>query len=159
MERLPRVAELGFEDARERRLGEAHGAHHELWWDLAARPLSAVAVGQGHTEDVIRGALARRDLGRFPEPAREAVLPALDALEIGRAVLALEEVRGGGEGEEVIVEGRGQRRLVLQHQRRGPADPRHVVVPEADEGHLLRDESQHVGAGRDALGLAHGSQG
>src|SRR5262245_37932896 len=44
LERVPRVAELVFEDAGERALGQAHCSHHEFGWDLAAGAVLAMAV-------------------------------------------------------------------------------------------------------------------
>src|SRR6188474_3497248 len=91
VQRLARIGELGLEDSRQRRLGEAHGTDHELGGNLAAGALAAVAVGERHAEDIVGGALARRDLRRLAKPPGEAVLPPLDALAVGRAVLFHEE--------------------------------------------------------------------
>ena len=49
------------------------------------------------------------DLRRLAKPPGEAVLPALDALAVGLAVLPQEESSGGGKREEMVVQGRGQR--------------------------------------------------
>ena len=56
----------------------------------------------------------------------------------------------------MIVEGRGQRLLVGEDEGRRAPDQGHVLVAEANEGHLLRDEAQHVGAGGNVR-LAHGA--
>ena len=155
VERLARVGELRLEDSGQGRLGEAHRADHQVRRDLAAGAVLAMAVGERHAEQVVRDALARDHLPS-PEPPREAVLAALDAIAVGRPVLAQEEPGALGEREEMVVEGRGQRRAAGQHERRRFPDQRDVLVAEADEGHLIPHESIHVGARMYAAGLAHG---
>src|ERR1700682_2514397 len=82
LEGLARVGHLLAEHARDGRLGEAHGAHHELGRDLASWPVLAVAVGQRDGEEVVDKAVGHRDFRRLAEPAREAVLAPLDPREI-----------------------------------------------------------------------------
>src|SRR5262245_21726684 len=154
-ERLARVGDLVGEDGGERALGQTHGAHHELRGNLAARPVLAVAVGERHGEAVIHEAVGDGYLRRLAEPAAEAVTAPLDARAIRRAVLGEKELRGVGELEEVLVEGGGERRLVLEDERRGAPDELHVFLVQAHESHLLPHEAFHVCAGMRALGPRH----
>src|SRR4029077_2410811 len=105
---------------------------HELRGNLAAGALATMAVGERHAEDIVGGAFARRDLRGLAKPPGEAVLPALDAIAVRRAVLLHEESGGGRELEEMVVQGRGQRLLVGEDERRRAPDQRHVLVAEAD---------------------------
>src|SRR5215831_13332487 len=79
LQRLARIGDLVPEDGGERALGQAHGAHHELRGNLAARPVFAVAVGERHGEAVIDEAVSDGHLGRLAEPAPETVAAPLDA--------------------------------------------------------------------------------
>src|SRR5215467_6657950 len=150
-ERLARVGDL----VGERALGQAHGAHHELRGNLAARPVLAVAVGEGHGEAVVHEAVRDGHFCRLAEPAAETVTAPLDTRAIRRAVLGEEELRGVGELEEVLVEGGGERGLVLENERRGAPDELHVFLVQTHEGHLLPHEALHVCAGMRALGPRH----
>src|SRR6266849_6385239 len=156
LEGLARITQLGLEDAGQRGLRQAHRADHELRRDLAAGAVLAMAVRERDAEEVVDEALVDGDLGRLLEPAPQAVLAALDALAVGLSLLTKEELRRGGELEEVLVERGGERRLVLEHERRGAADQSDVLGAQADEGHLLPDEALHVRARMNALDLAHG---
>src|SRR6266581_8294798 len=144
LEGLARVSELGPEHARDGRLRQAHGAHHELRRDLAPWSVLAVAVRERDREEVINEAVRHRDLGRLAEPPSQTVLAPLEPLPIGRAVLAHEELRRLGKAQEVVVERFGQRRLVLEHERRRASYRLDVCFSQAHEGHLLADEAFHV---------------
>src|SRR5215510_3352370 len=93
-QRLPRIGDLVAEDGGERALGQAHGAHHELRGNLAARPVLAVAVGEGHGEAVVDEAVGDGHFGRLTQPATEAVPASLDARAIRGAVIGEEELCG-----------------------------------------------------------------
>jgi hypothetical protein len=155
---LARIGDLGLEQGRQRRLGEAHGADHEVRRDLAPGTMLTVTVGERDTEKVVDETLLDHDLRRLPEPPSEAMLSALDSLPIGRAVLVQEELRRGREREEVLVQRSCQHPLVRAHERRGAPDQGDVSVAEPGEGHLLSHETLHVRARVGALGLAHGSR-
>src|SRR5215468_6342429 len=155
LQRLARVSDLVGEHGGERALGQAHGTHHELRGNLAARPVLAVAVGEGHGEAVVHEAVRDGHFCRLAEPAAETVTAPLDARAIRRAVLGEEELRGVGELEEVLVEGGGDRRLVLEDERRGAPDELHVFLVQAYEDHLLSHEALHICAGMRALGPRH----
>ncbi len=79
----------------------------------------------------------------------------VDAHAIRRAVLGEEELGGGGELEEVLVEGGGEGRFVLEHEGSGAPDHLHVLLAQTNEGHLLANESLHVRARMRALRRAH----
>src|SRR5215471_15737580 len=154
-QRFARIGDLVDEDGGERALGQAHSAHHELRGNLATRSVLAVAVGEGHGEAVVDEAMGDGHLGRLSQPAAETVAAPLDAGAIRRAVLGEEELRGVGELEEVLVEGGGQCRLVLEDEGGGAPDELHVFLVQAHEGHLLPHEALHVCAGMRALGPRH----
>src|SRR5215831_2170047 len=154
-QRLARVSDLVGEHGGERALGQAHGTHHELRGNLAARPVLAVAVGEGHGEAVVHEAVGDGHFCRLAEPAAETVTAPLDARAIRRAVLGEEELRRVGELEEVLIEGGGDRRLVLEDERRGASDELHVFLVQAYEGQLLSHEALHVCAGMRMLGPRH----
>src|SRR5215831_3001639 len=154
-QRVARVGDLVGEHGGERALGQAHGTHHELRGNLAARPVLAVAVGEGHGEAVVHEAVGDGHFCRLAEPAAETVTAPLDARAIRRAVLGEEELRRVGELEEVLIEGGGDRRLVLEDERRGAPDELHVFLVQAYEGHLLSHEALHVCAGMRMLGPRH----
>src|SRR5499425_2586695 len=154
-ERLARVGDLVGEHGSERALGQAHGAYHELRGNLAARPVLAVAMGEGHGEAVVDEAMGDGHLGRLSQPAAETVAAPLDAGAIRRAVLSEEELRGVGELEEVLVESGGDCRLVLEDEGRGAPDELHVFLVQAHEGHLLPHKALHVCAWMRALGPRH----
>src|SRR5262245_33460392 len=99
LERLARVGERALEHTRERTLGQAHRAHHELRGNLAAGAILAMAVGQRNGQAVVHEAVGDGDLRRLAEPATETVAPPLDARAVRRAVRRQEELRGGGELE------------------------------------------------------------
>jgi len=84
------------------------------------------------------------------------VLAPLETGQIRRPVLAHEELRRLGEAQEVVVERLGERRLVLEHERRRASYRLDVRLGQAHEGHLLADEALHVRARMRALGGAHG---
>src|SRR3970040_769500 len=92
LEGLARVGELVPEHTRDGRLGQAHGAHHELGRDLASRPVLAVAMGERDGEEVVDEAVGHRDLGRLAEPPSQAVLAPLAPGKLRRRVLAHEEL-------------------------------------------------------------------
>src|SRR5215472_7478516 len=155
LQRLARIGDLVAEDGGERALGQAHGAHHELRGNLAARPVLAVAVGERHGEAVIDEAVSDGHLGRLAEPATETVAAPLDARAIGSPVLGEEELRSVGELEEVLVEGGGECRLVLEDDGRRAPDDLHVLLVQPHEGHLLPHEALHVRAWMRALCPRH----
>ena len=68
VECLARVGELGLEDSCQCRLGQAHRTDHELGGNLAAGAGSAMAVGDGHAEDIVR----RPPRASRSPPTREA---------------------------------------------------------------------------------------
>src|SRR6266545_5256951 len=78
LERLARIGELAAEHARDGRLRQAHGAHHEFGRDLASWPVLAVAVGERDREQVVDEAVRHRDFGRLAEPPSQAVLAPLE---------------------------------------------------------------------------------
>ena len=114
-----------------------------------------MAVRERDGEAVVYEAVADRHLRRLTEPAAQAVTAALDAHAIRRAVLGEEEFCGGGELEEVLVEGGGEGRFVLEHETGRALDHLDVILAQTYEGHLLANESLHVRAWMRALRRAH----
>src|SRR5262245_14818394 len=155
LQRLARIGDLVGQDGGERALGQAHSTHHELRGNLAARPVLSMAVGERHGQAVVDETVSDGDLRRLAEPAPETVAAPLDARAIRGAVLGEEELRRVGELEEVLVEGGGECRLVLEDEERGAPDALHVLLVELHEGHLLAHEALHVRAGMRALHPCH----
>src|SRR3990167_3715711 len=103
-----------------------------------------MAVREPDGQQIVGGLGRQRGLRRRPEPPPEAVLAPLEALGVGRAVLAEEEARARGEPEEVVVQRRGERGLAGEHERRGAPDRGEIGLAELDELRQLPDEAWQV---------------
>ena len=96
-------------------------------------------------EEPVEAAGVERRSRRLPQPSPQAVLAALEALDVGRPVGLEEEAGGRWVLEKVLVHGGGERRFVPEHEgRRGP-DGLDVALVEPDEGRQLAHEPTEVG--------------
>src|SRR5262245_18202595 len=94
-------------------------------------------------------------LGGVTQPASQAVLSALQAGLIRRAVREQEEARGSWKFEEMLVEAVGHGAFVFQQSRSCPTDELDIGLSKAEEVHQLLDKPRHIGARGEVLRAAH----
>ena len=87
LESLVQVATLSLQEARKRRLRNAHRSDHKLRRHFPAWTKGTMAVRQAHGQEVVDEVVRHGDLGSFTQPAPQAMFPPLEPLRIWRAVV------------------------------------------------------------------------
>jgi hypothetical protein len=155
LEGLLQVATLSLQEAREGRLCDTHRPDHKLWWHFPAWAKYTMAVRQAYSQEVIGEVVRHGHCGRFPQPAPEAMFASIEPLHIRSAIRCDKKTSGGGEFEEVFVEGCRNGLLMFENGRRAAPNQSYVRVIKPDKLHDLTDKPLHVGAWMIARLAAH----
>jgi hypothetical protein len=150
-QRFARIVELGCEELGQGRLGDAHGAYHQVGGDDATRPVRPVTMGKTDAEQIVAKVVRHGRFSGLPEPTSEAVPAALEPGKVRPSVLTKEETGGRRESQKVLVEGGREGCLPREDNRRRAADDGQVVLVQIDELRQLANEARKVGSGQEGL--------
>src|SRR6185295_14378796 len=146
LESLMQIATLSLQEARKNRLRHTHRPDHKLRWYFPAWTKGTMAMRQAHGQEVIDEVVGHGHFSCFTQPAPEAMFAPLEPLRIWGAIFFEKETGRGREFEKVFVEGCRKGLLMLQYDRRGATNGRHVRVAQLDKLYELADKPLHVGS-------------